>query len=333
MTITRRATITSLTCLTFALSLINLSPTAAASAQGYHQVEGRIFYQNTHVGNLRVRLVKQAEMRPIAESISRPEGQFKFNEVPEGDYLVETFETDKFEASSTSVSVRPLVRGSRVAAFVTVELTLKSRSGKEAAPGLIAADVDLEVPKSAQKHYRAGLKALEGRDPARALKEFREAVKIHPVYYAARLELGRELAVQKRYQDAADALKPIEEIAPKRPEWRIEYGKVLYALKRPAEAASELLAALRLQEANWETNFYLGWALLESDAVSAEQYFLRAVALNEKKAARAHLALARLAQATGRKDEAVKHLEAYLALIPDAPDAEAARRLLESLRR
>ena len=317
--------------LTIALTLICLAH-AGARAQVNHQVEGRIFYKNKNVANMRVRLVNQAEMRPIADSISRPEGQFKFNEVPEGEYLVETFETDEYEASTTSVSVRPFVRGSRALAFVTVELTLKARSGKEAAPGVVTADVDLDVPKSAQKHYRAGLKALEGRDSTRALKEFQEAVKIHPDFYAARLELGRELAAQKRYQDAAETFRPLERIAPKRSAWQIEYGKVLYNLKRPEEAATLLLAALQLQEGDWETNFYLGWVLLEKDAASAEQYFLRALALNEPKAVRAHLALARLAQGKGQREAAVKHLEAYLTLAPDAPDAAAARRLLDSLR-
>jgi tetratricopeptide (TPR) repeat protein len=332
MAVTKRTLQTFGARLTIALALICLAR-AGISAQVNHQVEGRIFYKNTHVGNMRVRLVNQAEMRPIADAISRPEGQFKFNDVPEGDYLVETFETDVYEATSTSVSVRPFIRGSRAMAFVTVELTLKSRSGKEAPPGVVAADVDLDVPKSAQKHYRAGLKALEGRDSTRALKEFQEAIKIHPEFYAARLELGRELAAQKRYQDAAEAFQPLERIAPKQSAWQTEYGKVLYNLKRPEEATGVLLAALRLREADWETNFYLGWALLEKDAASAEQYFLRALALNEQKAARAHLALARLAQAKGQREEAIKQLEAYLTLAPDAPDAEAARRLLDSLRR
>ncbi|MEJ7711564.1 MAG: tetratricopeptide repeat protein [Pyrinomonadaceae bacterium] len=303
------------------------------AAQGFHQVEGRIRFKNEQVGNMRVRLVHQAEMRPITETFSRSEGQFRFDEVPEGDYLVETFETDKYEASTTTVSVRPFVRGSRVNALVTVELTLKASSRIDAPPGVVAADVDLNVPKAAVKHYKAGIKALRAGESARAVSEFQEAIKNHPDYYAARLELGRELGAQKRYQEAEEALKPLGQTAPKRSEARVEYGKILLALKRQKEAVSELLAALRLDENSWEINFYLGWALLEMDGGSAEQYFLRAVELNEPKAARAHVALARLAEAKGMREEAIKHLELYLASAPNAPDAEAARRLAESLRR
>lgn len=305
-------------------------------AQVYHQIEGRIVYGKDGVGNMRVRLVNQAEMRPITETFSRPDGQFRFTDVAEGDYLVETFENDKFDASTTSVPVRPFPRGTRTIAFATVELSLKSATataGKPAAPGVLAADVDVKVPKEALKHYRAGVKAIEAGDKARGLTELRQAVRLYPDYYAARLELGRELGAQKLYEEAEEILKPLGRIAPRRAESRVEYGKVLLALKRGEEAAGELLEALRLDESNWETSFYLGWAFLETDGTSAEQYLRRALELNERKAARAHLALARLAEVKGRRQEAIRHLEAYLALAPDAPDAEAARRLAESLRR
>jgi tetratricopeptide (TPR) repeat protein len=189
------------------------------------------------------------------------------------------------------------------------------------------------VPKDARKHYAAGFKAIKGGDSKRAIAELQEAVKIHPPYYGARLELGRELAAQKRYQEAADILKPLGRIAPKRREARAEYGKVLLNLRLREAAAGELLAALRLDDSDWEANYYLGWALLETDGPSAEQYFLRSLDLNQEKAVRAYIALAQLAEVKGRHAVAIKHLETYLALAPDAPDATFARQLVERLRR
>jgi hypothetical protein len=50
------------------------------------------------------------------------------------------------------------------------------------------------------------------------------------------------------------------------------------------------------------------------------------------KAARAHLALARLAEAQGQREVAISHLEAYLLKAPKAHDAEATRRLADRLR-
>lgn len=307
--------------------------TQAHPAQVHHQVEGHVVFNNNRVGNMRVRLVNQAEMRPITETFSRSDGQFRFTGVTEGDYLVETFETDKFDASTASVSIRPFPRGSKTIAFVVVELALKTSTGKKAPPGVVEADVDVAVPKAAQKHYRAAMKAVESGDVPRGISELQESIKIHSGYYLARLELGRQLGAQKRYQEAEEALRPLGQIAPRRVEPHLEYGKVLLALKRGPEAVNELLAAMRLEEGNWETHLYLGYALLETDAGSAEQYLKRATELNELKAARAHLALARLAEAKGSREKAIQHLDLYLSLVPNASDAEAVRKLAASLRK
>jgi tetratricopeptide (TPR) repeat protein len=99
------------------------------------------------------------------------------------------------------------------------------------------------------------------------------------------------------------------------------------------EAAEHLSKALELDEPNWAAHLYLGWTLLETKPESAEPHFNRALQLDEHKAVRAHLALARIADAKGLRQIAIDHLEAYLKLAPDASDAESARLLAERLRR
>src|SRR6185436_14255005 len=104
-----------ISCLVFLLAAILAhsesvcAQTAETQGSVFHRVEGRVQYRTDGVGNLRVRLVR--EMRPLSETFTRPEGQFVFNMVREGDYVIETFDTETFEASSTSVSVRPIIRG------------------------------------------------------------------------------------------------------------------------------------------------------------------------------------------------------------------------------
>ena len=78
--------------------------------------------------------------------------------------------------------------------------------------------------------------------------------------------------------------------------------------------STELEAALRIAEASWAAHLYLGWALLEQDQAKAEPHFQRALEIDEQKAARAHLALARLAEAKGQRMVALSHLDAYLAV-------------------
>ena len=317
----------------FGLTLALASVAVGQTGRVYHRIDGRLQSRNLDVSNIRVRLLRMPEGRPITETFTRREGQFTFPQLPTGEYAVETLETDKFEASLTSVQLHPPNPNAPSSQYVVVviDLTLKPPDGK-AAPGVIAADVDTDVPKAAVKRYQAGMKALSENNSEKARTEFKAAIELYPQYYAARLELGRELRLQKQFREAEDVLRPLVQIGPKHAEARIELGSVLLSLGKRKEAAEELNAAVRLEETSWAAHLYLGWALLETNGAQAKQHFERALEIDEQKAARAHLALARLAQEGGQSRLAVEHLDAYLKIAPTARDADAARRLADSLR-
>ncbi len=326
------ATIAALT-LTLSLGLPTRAQEFEASSVR-HQIEGRLIFRSGQVAGVRVRLVKQAGMQPVAETFSRPEGQFRFTSLNEGVYTIETYENDQFEATATDIAVFPpdRARPSPQVFTVMIDVPLKPPP-PTVAPGVITADVDLKVPKDAIKHYRAGMKALGENNFERAVTELNKAIEIYPEYYAARIELGRELRLRKRFKEAIEVLGPLRDIAPRRAEPRVEYGIVLLELQRKAEAADELRKALQLEETSWASHLYLGWALLEERPDQAEPHFTRAIELNEQRAARAHIALARIADSKGSRQDAVKHLETYLALAPNAPDAGAVRKLADTLRK
>jgi len=310
-----------------------VGPARAPNITIFHRIEGQIQQRNKTVDNIRVRLVRVPQMQPIADVFTRQDGHFEFQRVPTGDYIVETFETDIFEATETSVSVFPrdVMEPRPTAAALFIALPLKAAPEK-VAPGEVMADVDLEVPKKAIKHYQTGMKRLEKGDSPQAITELRAAIEIFPRYYAARIELGRELRLEKRFSEALEVVQPLKEIAPKRAEPRIEHGIILLALQQRDEAINELEGALRLGESSWAAHLYLGWALLEKDEAKAEPHFQRAIEIDEHKAARAHLALARLAESQGKRLVALSHLDAYLEISPKAEDAEATRRLAARLR-
>jgi tetratricopeptide (TPR) repeat protein len=305
----------------------------SSAATVYHQIDGRLHTRSGQAApNIHVRLLREATRRPVGETFSRSRGEFEFNYVPEGEYLIETYETAELEASSTSFQVRPLPRERPAVLHVEIDIAFKPPPSRPA-PGVLAADVDLLVPKEALKHYRAGTKALAESDSARAVAKFQEAIKVYPEYYAARLDLGRELRRQKRFKEAEEALVQLRQIAPKRAEPLVEHALVLLELQRRTEAATELRTALQMEEVNWAAHFYLGWALIEEQSDVAEAHFKRSIELDEQKAARAHLALARLADAKGERELAIKHLNAYLVLVPNGTEADIARSLVERLRK
>jgi Tfp pilus assembly protein PilF len=294
-------------CAFLLLSLATGATAQTGAAGVHHQVEGRIMSRGARTGNIRVRLLRLPEMQPVSETFTRSEGHFRFTQVREGEYAVETMETERFEATFTSVQVRPIPRDKPSTFNVLVEL------------------------RQAVERYLAGMRALREGDAERAEGEFKAAVKIHPAYYSARLEYGRALRKRGLPREAAEVLRPLREAAPRSAEVRIEYGLALLSLGRQ-EAAAELGEAVRLAPESWESHFYLGWALLDSDSGRAETHLRRAVELDERRAARAHLGLARIANERGRRGEAVAHLEAFLKLSPDSEEAEAARSLAVKLR-
>lgn len=321
----------------FAL-LFLLAATSAARAQavgtGVHEVEGHVSFRGERVGQLRVRLLRMPENRPIAESFTRSEGHFRFTHIAEGEYAVETLGTEKFEPALKTVSVSPLARNMPTTFRVSVELSEKAAEGdrKSAPPGVVMADVDAGASRKAVGYYLAGMVALRDGDSGRAISEFKKAVAAHPPYYAARLECGRELRRQGELKEAEEMLRPLRDTAPRKAEARVEYALVLLALGRRDEATAELKVAAGLPAGGWEPHYYLGWALLETRAAEAETHLRRAIELNEGRAARAHLALARIANERGQRAAAVTHLETFLALSPDSQEAQSARTLADKLR-
>src|SRR5262245_59534879 len=93
-----------------ALMCTQIAIAQSSGSAATHQIEGRLRSGNNAAANIRVRLIRQDQRRPIGETYSRSRGEFEFTLVPEGEYLVETFETDSLEATSTQVHVRPIPR-------------------------------------------------------------------------------------------------------------------------------------------------------------------------------------------------------------------------------
>lgn len=324
-------------CFALLALLFLLTPPAHACQSvgtGAHEIEGRVWFRGGGgVGQVRVRLLRMPEARPVAETFTRSEGQFRFTNLAEGEYAVETFENARFESTQKNVSVNPLVRNQPITINVSIELSEKAAEGVEKSPpGTAAADVEAGVPHKAVEHYLAAMKALRERDSERAADEFKKAIAAHPPYYTARLEYGRELRRRGEAERAEEVLRPLLDTAPRKVAARVEYARALLALDRRDEAVTHLEAAVGLPGAGWEPHYYLGWALLEKRPGDAETHLRKAVELDEVSAARAHLALARLAHERGQRAAAIAHLEAFLKLSPDSREAAAARALAEKLK-
>jgi tetratricopeptide (TPR) repeat protein len=314
-----------------ALSATFIGVSSAKAQSPTVDVEGHLrAHGRGQIIGLRVRLTRQNGSRQFSETYSESDGRFAFRQVSSGDYLVEILESSDFLPAAASVSIQASPSINRTVVSVLIDLMPKPSPNRSAS--VVMADVDTKVPQFALKHYVAGLKGVESKDSDKAISEFKAAIEVYPTYYAARLELGREFRTLKRFQEAAETLKSLSELAPTRAEPHLEYALVLLGLGSREESIKELRTAIELEEQSWAPHYFLGLALFDSDGAEAAKEFQRAIELNEKKAARAHVALARLLLRKGEQKAALKHLDTYLALEPNAPDAETVRKFADRLR-
>ena len=332
---------------TWALALALLPPFCVAAQQELHRIDGRLLAGNSALENVPVRLVLRSGLRPVAQTVTRGGGRFLFQNLGQGDYIVEVEETKDFQAAQAIVEVRKSLLSPVESLggnekpeqqpgktfYVTVHMVMKARPEAVPEVGALAADVDLDVPQKAREHYDRAMERRTAGDESACLAELRKAVGAHTTYYAARLELGRELRRVKKFDEAREALEPLRKIAPKRAEPLVELGIALMGLGRREAAAEALTASLALDENNWSAHLYLGYALVDAKDQEAEPHFWRALQINEREAAPAHLALARLAHRYGFLKEAVEQLEAYLEALPNAHDAGEVRNLAEKLKK
>ena len=130
----------------------------AQSAATYHQIEGRVQSRGRQLRNIHVRLTQQG--RAITETFTNSEGHFVFKSLLEGDYIVETVETDEYEATSTNASVSPIDKRNPTPniQIVMVDLPLKRRQRNLGRGN--KADVDLHVPKDALKRLSGGYESI-----------------------------------------------------------------------------------------------------------------------------------------------------------------------------
>lgn len=318
-----------------AVLVLPLVASRSTAQQGpLSRIEGRLLGRGGELGGIRIRLILQDGLRPVGEAMTRSDGQFEFFGLIEGNYIIDVEETPNYQATRYVLELRKVVDDEGVNRRITIPMQAKVGQVRSTAPpGVISADVDTEVPAEARGHFETALRAFDEKKTEQSITELRAALKIHPRYYAARMLLGIQLRQEKKFSEAREILEPVPAIAPKHAEPLVELGIVLIALKKRDEAAKTLKAAISLDETNWAAHLYLGWALIDENDTEAEPHFWRALKINEKEAAQAHLALARLAHRYGYPKDAVDQLEAYLKVCPEAHDANDVKRLCEKLRK
>jgi len=175
---------------------------------------------------------------------------------------------------------------------------------------------------------------LEARgDPAGAVAELREAVRIRPYFATAHAELGQLLATEGQPGEALGELQAAVRMKPDSADAHFRLGSVLGTLGRAGDAASEFAQTIRLEPENADAHYNLGIALAQREMLpDAVRELSAAVRLKpEDVDARFNLgiALARL----GRLDDAIAQLSEAVRIKPDFTEARQALEDAMSLKR
>jgi tetratricopeptide (TPR) repeat protein len=153
------------------------------------------------------------------------------------------------------------------------------------------------VPNSAEAHFNIGAAYEKMGDTENALASYRKAVEFAPDMYDAWLAMGDLCGKTQKWQEGMEALGKALELQP-------DTGAVLFNYGAYAFNAGDVDAA----EGAFER-------LVEADPTHAMGHY--------------RLALVNVGQ--GDREKAIAHIEKYLELAPDSPNAAAAKELLNTL--
>ena len=159
-------------------------------------------------------------------------------------------------------------------------------------------EVLVEDSSNSRARHTLGVVLLELDNAGEAAAELQKAVEIGPATDKLQVDMARACVKLKEWDKAEDALKAAEEIKSDNPDIPYYRGMVAAARKDYAASAANFEKAIELNPNNAYAHYYAGLAY----------------------------------NALKRSDKTVQHLDAFLRLAPDAPEAKKVQSVLRSFR-
>lgn len=287
-------------------------------------------------GAPRVTIAASGQTGLSRQVISDDTGHFEIRDLPRGHYTL----TVTNSAAPDQYAERAEIEISRLSP-PRVTLNLYLRAGAKVEPaqetkstGISVAEAAQHVPKAAQKEFQKALKLGESRQFDKAIASFSRSIELYPEYFQAYAQRGHLLIAAGRIESAAkDFSRALEINSGFEPAMR---GAGICKIQegRYDEARRDLERAVSIEPRDAAAHLFLGFANTALDRRDDARIALqKALSLDPVASARAHVHLANLDLKENRNQEAARELEAYLAAVPNAPDAAKLRALLSQLQR
>ena len=260
-------------------------------------------------------------------------GKFVFSGVGSGVYTIVIDREKEYEPVSEQVDI---VRNRSTVPetyFVSIRLRAVEEKKAKNGPAVINA-ANAGVPKPALDHYDKASKLAHEKDLKGAIKELKLAIDEYPAFVSAHNQLGVLYLRLNEVDHADDAFKAALKINPEAYEPMLNRGISLYRLGKFKDAETMFRNTLKVKADSAVSHYYLGRTLNKLGRnEDAEQAFLTCLKMSPNDFQEAHRLLAAIYLDRGALPRVVEELEAYLKVVPTAPDAENLRQVIEQSKR
>lgn len=307
---------------------------------GNHVIQGYVFFPSGRKaeGTIIVKLtsLQYGDLQVIPDS----SGTFTFSALAPGSYTVIVNAGDEYEISREGVfidtdlnmsrmGVRLPSTSRRYTVMVHLQMKYKPAVGK---PGVVNAAL-AAVPEKARKLYERGVEQSQADDAAKAADSLKQAVTLYPNFPLALNELGVQYLKLRQINKAIDVLREACKLNPEAFPSRLNFGIALLEAKQYSSAEEQLREAAKRNNNSATMHMYLGIALLRQRKFEeSEKELLIATQANAVQLGMANYYLGGIYWQKKDYPRAVEQLEKYLALTPNAPDAERVKATIKDFR-
>lgn len=258
-------------------------------------------------------------------------GNFVFQGVPPGDYVVVIDREPEYEPFSQNLTVIQPRGTPPQTFFVSIRLSTKGRP--DTRTGVLNAELANVPPRARAAYDKARELAQAGNNKA-AIEQLNLAISEYPNFMLAFNELGAQYLQLGKLDKAEQALAEALKLAPDSATPLLTHGILLTVQGKFNLAVTELQRALKQREQSANGHLYLGQALANLGRFSdAELHLTRAIALGGDDMKDAHRFLGAIYLQRGEREKGVAEFETYLKLAPKASDAEKVREIIRQNKR
>jgi tetratricopeptide (TPR) repeat protein len=272
----------------------------------------------------------------IGRTRTEGSGRFFFSGLGHGRYILHALPLGTgFSEQSVEVEISGIgIRGQMLADNVNKDIYLKPRRSSEATPAKNAVIYAQAVPQDAEALYKDAVSDLDRGNADTGIANLEKAVAVFPTYFAALHRLGVVRLTQNRFADAIEMFN--RALAVNDRSFNSLYGLAYaqYVTRKFTEAVSSLEKAVELKPDSLGANLLLGTAQrITKDFANAEKALKKAARLAEGTSPDVHWQLALLyGRDMNRFEEAVRELELYLKLSPNAPNKDDVEKLIKRIK-